>query len=132
MALSIELLKQMEGPHAINALRADFDPLVNTPLEAFLIDWLEELVDDDAGSRAFIEVAENHDIEAKDFEALADALIEDTGTTVALLGVLGEASIYTADTLKAELNLATSFSEIAKDAGDVFTRLNELTTTAQE
>lgn len=148
MALSIELLNAMDDQHAINALRADFDPIVNTPLEAFLIDWIESLVDETADSEPISDVLADHDLEAKDVKALAEALIENTDKTVALLGVLGEAGmndldelkgvfalievldedgIDTPETLKARLALADQFRTLANDAGDVFSRLTELT-----
>ena len=148
MALSIELLKAMDGQHAVNALRADFDPIVNTPLESFLLDWVESLVDE-VDSDLSIE-AENHGLDAEDIKALGEALIEDADNTVALLSVIGkagtdvdelkgvfalievldEAGIDTPETLKARLALADQFRALANDAGDVFSRLTELTTGA--
>ena len=146
MALSIELLKAMNDQHAVNALRADFDPIVNTPLESFLLDWVEALVDE-VDSDLSIE-AENHGLDAEDIKALGEALIEDADNTVALLGVihkagisdvdtlngvfalievLDEAGIDTPETLKAQLALADQFRTLANDAGDVFSRLTELT-----
>jgi hypothetical protein len=153
MALSIELLKAMDGQHAVNALRADFDPIINTPLEAFLIDWIETLVDEAADSEPVAEVMADHGLETADIEALAEALIEDTDKTVALLKALGEANltsldelnntlaldkvleeagIDTAEELTRQLELAEQFRSIAADAGDVFSRLTQLTTTVQE
>ena len=148
MAHSIELLKAMDGQHAVNALRADFDPIVNTPLESFLLDWVESLVDE-VDSDLSIE-AENHGLDAEDIKALGEALIEDADNTVALLSVIGkagtdvdelkgvfalievldEAGIDTPETLKARLALADQFRALANDAGDVFSRLTELTTGA--
>lgn len=153
MALNLELLKAMGDQHAINALRADFDPLVNTPLEALLIDWLENLLDQAADDEPVAEVMANHGLETADIEALADALIEGTDTTVELLKALGEnnltsldelnntlaldkvleeAGIDTPEELTRQLELAEQFRSIAADAGDVFSRLTQLTTTAQE
>lgn len=151
MALSIELLKAMDGQHAVNALRADFNPLVNTELEALLIDWCENLLDEAADSEPISAILADHDLETKDIKELADALIENVETTVAILVALGEADISTADhireqallidvldaagidgpdQLKAQLALADQFRTLANDAGDVFSRLTELTTGA--
>lgn len=153
MAPSIELLKSMNGSHAINALRAAFDPMVNTDLEAFLIDWLETLIDDDYEHQPIADAMENHSFEAHDIKALGAALIEDTAKTVELLSVLSEEGIDDADVLKgafaltnvlenadidtpenltAELELATKFRALASDAGGVFTRLTTLASTTQE
>jgi hypothetical protein len=129
MALSIELLKAMEPGHAINALRADFDPLVNSPLEAFLIDWIESLVDDGIDYAPLIAAADNAGYEPKDIEALTDALIGDVPATVALLEALTEAGIDTPAALTAKLERADKFYDIAQDAGDVFTRLTQLVET---
>jgi len=125
MALSIELLKTMDGPHAINALRADFDPLVNTPLEAFLIDWIDQLDDlEPVGS-----AATEYDLPPPaDIEQLGGALIQDVPTTVALLEVLSTAGIDTPSALTAKLERADKFYDIANEAGDVISRLNTLIT----
>lgn len=124
--MDIELLKIMDPGHAINSLRADFDPLVNTPLEAFLIDWIESLVDTEDSDAPLIEAAAEHDLEPEGITKLGDALIEDTDNTVAILGAIGEAGIDRPESLKAELELANKFRALASDAGDVFTRLTSL------
>ena len=124
MGLSIELLKSMNGQHAVNALRADFNPLVNTELESFLIDWIESLVDE-ADSELRTE-AESYGINGADIKTLGEALIEDAATSAALLSALGEAGIDSPGTLKEKLKRADQFYDIATDAGDVFSRLNTL------
>lgn len=93
MVISIELLKLMSAQHAINTLRADFDPLTNTLLEAYLIDRLESLIDDYEGACKYAEAANEHDLEPGDIKKLGDALIETTDNTVALLNAICEAGI---------------------------------------
>ena len=46
MATSIQTLKMMDDGHAIAVLRAEMDDLTSTPLELFLLDWVESLLDD--------------------------------------------------------------------------------------
>jgi hypothetical protein len=126
MATSIELLKQMEPSHALNALRADFDPLTSTPLEAFLIDWIESLVDDGADYAPTIKAIDDAGYEPEDIEALTDALIGDVQNTVALLNALGEADVDTPSALTDKIERANKFYDIADEAGDLFARLNDL------
>ena len=147
---SIELLKQMDPAHAINTLRAEFDPLLNTPLEAFLIDQLEQLHDAGEGASPLLDAADEYGIEPEDIKTLGEALIEDAGTTAALLkllserdftdagslrqaldlvAVLDDAGIDSVKELQAHLDLARRFRALAEDAGDVFSRL---TTTVKE
>lgn len=149
MAINIELLKCMDDQHALNTLRADFDPLVSTPLEAFLIEWVESLVD--TQDPELEKALDEYNLDAADINKLGGALIEDTDKTVAILGIVGEAGIDDADelkgvfaliealdeagidtpeTLKTRLALADQFRALANDAGDVFSRLTELTTGA--
>lgn len=80
MPVSIELLKCMTDAHAINALRADFDPLVNTPLEAFLIDRMEALADEanDPDYASLIETLEGYDLELADVLPRLTSLIQQT------------------------------------------------------
>jgi hypothetical protein len=131
MTLSIELLKSMSPQHAINALRADFDPLTATALEAFLLDWVERLEDAAADSEPIDSAAAEYDLEPEDIRAFGDALIGTAKDSVALLGALGEAGIDSLGALKAELDLATQFRSLAADAGDVFPRLTNLALSTQ-
>lgn len=132
MATSIATLKMMDDGHAIAVLRAEMDDLTSTPLELFLLDWVESLLDD--GTGAHKEVAEEYDLDATDIEKLGDALIENAANSAALLSALGEADILTPEALAEILEFRSTFVAVAvaNDSGDSFTRLNDLINQAKE
>lgn len=133
MSLSLELLKSMDPQHAINALRADHNPLTSTALETYLIEWVESLVDQSADAVPYVEAAENCNFSASDIDMLGEMVGDyDLDTLAKLVEVLGTAGIATAETLKSRLDLADRFIEIAEDAGDFLPRLTDLITTTQE
>lgn len=130
MATSIATLKMMDDGHAIAVLRAEMDDLTSTPLELFLLDWVESLIDD--GTGAHKEVAEEYDLDADDLEKLGDALIENAANSAALLSALGEAGIQTPAALAEILEFRDKFVAVANDGADCFTRLNDLINQAKE
>lgn len=118
MPLSIELLKQMDRSHCINALRADFDPLTGTPLEQFLIDMLEQEGDANREVEPARQAMDDYDLTPADIRNLGDALIDNADHTVALLKAVADApSDYSAtggvEKLAADLALATTAHENA-------------------
>ena len=128
--LTAQLAKSMDDEHLLASARAEIDPLTSTALELELLDRFEALLDEQDGE--LTEAVEEFDFEAKHIKALGDALIQSTENTVALLEVIGEAGFDDPELLKAELELAAKFRALANDAGDFFTRLNDLLTTNQE
>lgn len=130
MATSIATLKMMDYGHAIAVLRAEMDDLTSTPLELFLLDRVESLLDD--GTGAHKEVAEEYDLDATDIEKLGDALIQNATNSAALLSALGEAGIQTPAALAEILEFRSTFVAVANDGAECFTRLNDLINQAQE
>lgn len=128
--LTPTLMAQMYHGHFVAAVHCEIDPLTSTVLERELLARLEALLDEDQGNLS--QAAEEYDLGAEDIKTLGDALIEDTTVTVALLKVLAAASIDDPDTLRGRLALAEQFHALAKEAGDVFTRLAQLTTLIKE
>lgn len=125
MATSIATLKMMDDGHAIAVLRAEMDDLTSTPLEMFLLDWVESLIDDGTG-------AHKEDAEEYDLEELGDALIENAANSAALLSALGEAGIQTPAALAEILEFRSTFVAVANDGAECFTRLNDLINQAKE
>lgn len=74
-----------------------------------------------------IEALSEYDLEAEDIQAIGPALLLSTENTVATLRTLSDAEIYDAETLGKELELAAKFRELSDDAGDIFSRLIDLT-----
>lgn len=128
--INLTTLGLMDAQHAINTLRAEHNPLTSTPLEAHLIDWIEQLVERE--DPELTAAMENYSLEPKDIEHLGSALIQSAANTVAILEAVGEAGIDSPSSLSAALALAAKFRALASDAGDVFTRLTALATTTQE
>lgn len=126
--LTPTLMAKMDHGHFVTAVHCEIDPLTSTVLERELLARLDALLDEDQGNLS--QAAEEYDLGAEGIKTLGDALIEDT--TVALLKVLAAASIDDPDTLRGRLALAEQFHALAKEAGDVFTRLAQLTTLIKE
>lgn len=124
MPASIETLKMMTTDHAINALRADFDPLTGTELEAFLIDRLEALAD--VMNPELDKAMDDYDITPAEVGDLCESVINDVPNTVALLNALTEASVDTPALLVEKLKRADDFYNLATDGEEVFTRLANL------
>lgn len=124
--LTAQLMKSMDDRHLVASIYADQDPLTSSAAEIELLARFEALLDEK--NEDLTEAADEFEFDAKQIKALGDALILNTDTTVALLSAIGDAGIDTPETLKAELELAKKFRALVEDAGDVFTRLSQLTT----
>ena len=110
--LTAQLAKSMDDEHLLASARAEIDPLTSTALELELLDRFERLLDDVKA------VIESHPASMKD--------------QAALLSLLNDQDIHEPDQLKALLDTSDKFRALASDAGDFFTRLNDLVTTNQE
>lgn len=92
------------------------DPLTTTDLEAEIGKRFEALIEPD----------ELHDV----MGAIADELgIETACTAQALRDALSDHYIYSPESLREKLARADKFHDIAADAGDVISRLNDLINT---
>ena len=130
MATPIATLKMMDDGHAIAVLRAEMDDLTSTPLELFLLDWIESLIEN--GSGAHKEVAEEFDLDVSDIEKLGNALIQNADNSAAILNALIAEDIDSPKAAKALIEFRNKFDGIANDAGDFFTRLTDLINQAKE
>ena len=126
--LTANLMALMDDAHLVSAIEAELDPLASTDIERELLSRFETKIDGDADYAEIIAVIDEFEIEAKELRELADARIGDA--TLAILKVISDAGIDSADSLQAELDLAKSFSALAEDAGDTITRLSQLITGA--
>ena len=110
--LTAQLMKSMDAEHLIASTRAEQDALTSTPLELELLDEYEVSTDDMKA------VIESHQATLKD--------------QAALLSLLNDQDIHEPDHLKELLEFAAKFRTLASDAGDLFTRMNDLVSTNQE
>lgn len=128
--LTEQLLRCMPNDQLVMALRAETNSITSTPAELVLLERFEALLDE--MNSDLVAAAADYELDAKHIKTLGDALIQSADNTAELLKTIGEAGIDSSKELKAELDLAQKFRALTEDAGDVFTRLSQLTTTAQE
>lgn len=124
MALTAQLMASMDDGHLVQALYTELDPLTSTDAERELLARLERLLE----HRQVVALVEEYEINHDEIEALGKALgagvgIADLTATVTLLE---EFHATEPNTLRAKLERADKFYDIANDAGDVFTRLSDL------
>jgi len=124
--LTAQLMKSMDDRHLVASIYADQDPLTSSAAEIELLARFEALLDEK--NEDLTEAADEFEFDAKQIKALGDALIQNTDNTVALLEAIAEAGIDDPTSLKADLDLVKKFRALTEDAGDVFTRLSQLTT----
>lgn len=124
--LTAQLMKAMDDRHLVASIYAEQDPLTSSAAEIELLARFEALLDEK--NEDLTEAADEFEFDAKQIKALGDALIQNTDNTVALLEALGDAGIDDPASLKADLDLVKKFRALTEDAGDVFTRLSQLTT----
>jgi Tat protein secretion system quality control protein TatD with DNase activity len=128
--LNEQTMRNMPDDQLVRALHAEFNPITSTPAEQILLERLENLLD--TIDNTLTATAEEYGFAAKDIKTLGDAVIINADRTAALLSVIGEAGIDDPQELKTQLEAFEKFCALAEDAGDVFTRLSQLTTTVQE
>lgn len=132
--LDAQTMSCMGDDQLVRHLHVALDPLTSTAAEAELLRRFEALLDTmyEEGYRELVSATEDYALEPADIKKLGDALIVDADNSAALLSILGENELNDPESLKGELKLARQFRSLVEDAGDVFTRLSELSTNAQE
>lgn len=130
---SEHLLKRMDDHHLVAVLRAEHDPLTSSAAELELLDRFERYLDEQRDEVvAVVELLAEWDTNAALLRALFESHPASGAEMVALLALLNDNDIHTADQLKQLLERDEQFSAIANDAGDAFHRLTTLITAAQE
>lgn len=117
--LTAQLMKSMDADHLVASARVEIDPLTSTPLELELLDRLETLLDE-------------YEVSTDDMKAVIESHPASLKGQAALLSLLNDQDIHEPDQLKELLEFAAKFRALASDAGDLFTRLNDLVSTNQE
>jgi hypothetical protein len=106
------------------ALHSELDPLTSTAAEVELLTRFEALLDqEDPGFR---EVVDDYEIDCNDLKAVCESHPSSLKEMAELLQVLNDDDIHTPDQLRAKLQRADQFFDIATDAGDVLSRLADL------
>lgn len=130
--LTAQLMKSMNAGHLVASARAEIDPLTSTPLELELLDRLETLLDEQSTNQPIAELLDEYEVSTDDMKAVIESHPASLKDQAALLSLLNDQDIHEPDQLKELLEFAAKFRALASDAGDVFTRLNDLVSTNQE
>ena len=130
--LTAQLAKSMDDEHLLASARAEIDPLTSTALELELRDRFERLLDEASEHKPVADLLEEYEVGTDDVKAVIESHPASLKDQAALLSVLNDQDIHEPDQLKALLDTSDKFRALANDAGDFFTRLNDLVTTNQE
>ncbi|MFN3543744.1 MAG: hypothetical protein ACK4UX_02720 [Thiobacillus sp.] len=130
--LTAQLAKSMDDEHLLASARAEIDPLTSTALELELLDRFERLLDEASEHKPVADLLEEYEVGTDDVKAVIESHPASLKDQAALLALLNDQDIHEPDQLKALLDTSDKFRALANDAGDFFTRLNDLVTTNQE
>lgn len=130
--LTAQLAKSMDDEYLLASARAEIDPLTSTALELELLDRFERLLDEASEYKPVVDLLEEHEVGTDDVKAVIESHPASLKDKAALLALLNDMDIYEPDQLEALLDTSEKFRALANDAGDFFTRLNDLVTTNQE
>ena len=130
--LTAQLAKSMDDEHLLVSARAEIDPLTSTALELELLDRFERLLDEASEHKPVADLLEEYEVGTDDVKAVIESHPASLKDQAALLSLLNDQDIHEPDQLKALLDTSDKFRALANDAGDFFTRLNDLVTTNQE
>jgi len=130
--LTAQLAKSMDDEHLLASARAEIDPLTSTSLELELLERFERLLDEASENKPVADLLEEYEVGTDDVKAVIESHPASLKDQAALLSLLNDQDIHEPDQLKELLELAAEFRDLANDAGDFFTRLNDLLTANQE
>lgn len=130
--LTAQLMASMDDEHLLASARAEIDPLTSTALELELLERFERLLDEASEHKPVADLLEEYEVGTDDMKAVIESHPASLKDLAALLSLLNDQDIHEPDQLKELLELAAKFRALANDAGDFFTRLNDLLTTNQE
>ena len=130
--LTAQLMKSMDTEHLLASARAEQDPMTSTALELELLDRMETLLDEQRDTQPIADLIDEFEVSTDDMKAVIESHLASLKDKAALLSLLNDQDIHEPDQLKELLEFAAKFRALASDAGDLFTRLNDLVTTHQE
>ena len=130
--LTAQLMKCMDIGHLVASARAESDPLTSTALEIELLDRLETLLDEQSEHQPIAALLDDYEVSTDEIKAVIESHPASLKDQAALLSLLNDQDIHEPDQLKELLEFAAKFRALASDAGDFFTRLNDLISTNQE
>ena len=90
------------------------------------------MLDEASEHKPVADLLEEYEVGTDDVKAVIESHPASLKDQAALLSLLNDQDIHEPDQLKALLDTSDKFRALANDAGDFFTRLNDLVTTNQE
>ena len=130
--LTAQLAASMDDKHLLASACAEIDPLTSTALELELLERFGRLLDEASEHKPVADLLEEYEVGTDDVKAVIESHPASLKDQAALLSLLNDQDIHEPDQLEELLELAAKFRALANDAGDFFTRLNDLLTTNQE
>ncbi len=137
--LTSQLMKSMDDHHLVASIYAEQDSLTSSAAEIelltrfeALLDWLETLLDEQSANQPIADLLDEYEVSTDDMKAVIESHPASLKDQAALLSLLNDQDIHKPDQLKELLEFAAKFRALASDAGDLFTRLNDLVSTNQE
>jgi len=121
-------MRSMSDAHLASAARAEIDTLTSTPLEVELLGRFERLLDEASTDQELYLVIADFDITGEALRALCEAHPASLTDITAMLTMLNDLDIHEPGDLRRQLDIAAGFETLATEAGDIFARLNNLTT----
>lgn len=130
--LTAQLMQSMDDRHLVASIYAEQDPLTSSAAEIELLARFERLLDEAHDNQPIAELLDEYEVSTDDMKAVIESHPASLKDQAALLSLLNDQDIHEPDQLKALLDTSDKFRTLANDAGDFFTRLNDLVTTVQE
>lgn len=121
-------MRGMADEHLASAARAEIDSLTSTPLEVELLDRFERLLDEANVDQELDLVIADFDITGAALRELCEAHPASLEEITAMMTMLNDLDIHEPGQLRRQLDIAAGFETLATEAGDIFSRLNNLTT----
>ncbi len=125
-------LKALTNEELARALYVEQDALTSSDAEVELLTRFEALLDEQSANQPIADLIGKYEVSAADMKAVIESHPGSLKDQAALLALLNGEDIHEPDQLKELLDLVSKFRALASDAGDFFTRLNDLVTTQQE
>jgi predicted hydrolase (HD superfamily) len=131
------LLNSLDDEELLRHFHAEHDPLTSTPITDELAKRFEKLLDENEANERVLGALDDIGI---DLTVTGDISLVKNGVEVfrefanprPVLEALSAHDIHTVDQITKLIEFSDKFRALASDAGDVFTKLNELITTSQE
>lgn len=108
------------------------DSLTDTTIQIEALRRLQGCADQAEELDGFVAIINEYEVTADDLRAVLESHPASLDEQAKLLAALNDQDIHSADQLRVVLNTLVTFSSLANDAGDIFSRLTTLIESAQK